>query len=1016
VCAATSRSKKRKVKHISDPGDPPYLEPSSPTHTRVELDSHADTCAFGPACLILQSSGDTVTVEPFSSSCNVVPDVEICSLAVAYDCPTLFHTYILIFHQVLYIPSMRVHLINPFQLRDQGIEVNEVPLLHLDPNAIETTSHSIVSRDHELHIPLSLKGTMSGFTCRMPTWEEVNDVDQVKVTHVHMTSSDDWKPHSTTHSRLEDSLRESTQRGFDLYTRGSRDLYPLSHHQERGQVGDVAATDGAVLADDPVLELLSMSMSLGGNAPGASLGVDTVRDELKDNVSCIQGTQAYTTSTSKLMSLRLEQQHSPALDVDRYAEALLEELGVTEDPFEGTESSTIGAVSSVPKRKGFINAEKLAKNWRIGLEAAKRTVEATTQLAVRDFSHTTGGRRLKPYAWMLRYPRLEVPTYTDTFFAKTKSLRGNTCCQIYATSFHFVRVFPMARKKDAPDTLDDFFKQVGVPSVMIPDNAGELTSKEFKRKCRKVQCKVHPIEPYTPNANLAESVIRELKRMFRHTMSSTGAPEVLWDYCMEWCALVRSHTALNIHELNGQVPATRMTGDTVDISFLAEFGFYDWVWFITPQGDARLEETGTNSDSMSRKQLGRYLGPSINVGDAMCGSVFTHKATTLERTSIFPLSVEDLNSDVVKKTKQVFMNVLTEKLKDRVKALAEGKPPVSPEILEAQSEPWNDDEIPELVPYEEHHPNELGWDLPQDKPPLPEIAEADDYNLNTYVSAKVKLPRDGHTFATGRVVRRARDEFGELIGKSNDSPLLDSSVYEVEFEDGTVERYTANIIAEHIYSQIDNDGYSREVLDEIIDHKMDSTALPPDVASKAETTKGWWLLLRLKDQSTQWHKLKDLKESNPVEVAQYAVRNNLQDEPAFKWWVPYILRKTKRILKAMKKRYFRTHQKFGIELPKTIERALEIDRETGTTFWADAIKKEMGTVMKDCFQFLEHGVKPPPGHSFIGVHMVFDVKQGSLQRKARLVADGNRTEVTDVPTYASVVSSCCSQWIEHSWS
>ncbi len=76
-------------------------------------------------------------------------------------------------------------------------------------------------------------------------------------------------------------------------------------------------------------------------------------------------------------------------------------------------------------------------------------------------------------------------------------------------------------------------------------------------------------------------------------------------------------------------------------------------------------------------------------------------------------------------------------------------------------------------------------------------------------------------------------------------------------------------------------------------------------------------------------KLKDLKESNHVELAEYAKGNELQFEPAFKWWVPHTLRRRDRILKAMKKRYHRTSQKFGIELPKTVKRALEIDEETG---------------------------------------------------------------------------------------
>ena len=90
---------------------------------------------------------------------------------------------------------------------------------------------------------------------------------------------------------------------------------------------------------------------------------------------------------------------------------------------------------------------------------------------------------------------------------------------------------------------------------------------------------MYQIEVDTQNANLAETAIRELKKHYRRVMMETNAPEVVWDYCLEWCALIRSHTALNIRSLDGQVPATKITGDTRDISHLAEFGFWDWAWF-----------------------------------------------------------------------------------------------------------------------------------------------------------------------------------------------------------------------------------------------------------------------------------------------------------------------------------------------------------------------------------------------------------------------------------------------------
>ena len=120
--------------------------------------------------------------------------------------------------------------------------------------------------------------------------------------------------------------------------------------------------------------------------------------------------------------------------------------------------------------------------------------------------------------------------------------------------------------------------------------------------------------------------------------------------------------------------------------------------------------------------------------------------------------------------------------------------------------------------------------IPEESPcPLPELAEADaeDFDFNSYIAAKVKLPVGGHTFANGQVVGRARDECGELIGKSHSNPMLDTSVYEVRFEDGAVERCSANIIAEGIYSQVDKEGTTLTYLEEIVGHKSD-----PDAAKR----------------------------------------------------------------------------------------------------------------------------------------------------------------------------------------
>jgi hypothetical protein len=52
---------------------------------------------------------------------------------------------------------------------------------------------------------------------------------------------------------------------------------------------------------------------------------------------------------------------------------------------------------------------------------------------------------------------------------------------------------------------------------------------------------------------------------------------------------------------------------------------------------------------------------------------------------------------------------------------------------------------------------------------------------------------------------------------------------------------------------------------------------------------------------------------------------------------------------------------------------LEIDRKTGTTYWYDAIQKEMRNNAV-AFEFLQLGDTIPIGYTKITLHMVFDIK------------------------------------------
>ena len=281
---------------------------------------------------------------------------------------------------------------------------------------------------------------------------------------------------------------------------------------------------------------------------------------------------------------------------------------------------------------------------------------------------------------------------------------------------------------------------------------------------------------------------------------------------------------------------------------------------------------------------------------------------------------------------------------------------------------------------------------------------------DNYVGAIVTLPIEGDQ-RSGKVTQWARDQDGNLIGTSNRVPILDTRLYEVEFPDCRIAEFSVNAITEHMYAQCDPDGNQYLLLDAIIDHQRDSTAVVNvdryitvnGRQHHRKTTISWKLCVLWKDGTSTWECLVDLKESYPIDVTQYAIDNGIDNEPAFSWWVPYVTKKKERILVAGNRRYHKTTHKFGFEIPKTIKRALEIDHETKTTLWRDVIQKKMQNV-RIAFKTLDDNDKIPPGYQWMQCHMIFTVKMDGFIRKVWLVAGGHMTDAPAVMTYASVVS------------
>eukprot|EP00956_Cyclotella_meneghiniana_P018312 scaffold30420_cov55-Cyclotella_meneghiniana.AAC.1 len=637
------------------------------------------------------------------------------------------------------------------------------------------------------------------------------------------------------------------------------------------------------------------------------------------------------------------------------------------------------------KRRGAVDYVALANQWQIPLEKARNTVKCTTQLGVRTVLHPTLSRRFRTNDRMLRYRRMPCNLYTDTMFApKVVSARGYIMAQIFASDFGWSRSYPMKKKSEAHDALSLLFAREGCSPKMISDGVKEMKLGEFARKCKEAGCLLQCTEPYSPWSNTAEREIRELKKGAARKLTCSGAPARLWCFALELESYVRSNTAHDIYKLDGHVPETVVSGETADISPFCEFGFWEWVMY-------RDKGVAFPNDKLV---LGKCLGPSIDVGLAMTQRIMTAKGDVVDRSTVRSLTPEEKVNPVLRAEQGQFLQQITDRWGAPTEAFELG-----PDFLNLLPDPENYD------PWED-----------DDGPSFPELndeLEAAEAAGDFYVNAEVVLPvANGEERAT--VIRRKRDSDGRPIGVANKNPALDTRLYEVCFPDGRTEALAANVIAESLYSQCDPDGNEFVLLDSILDYRRHDGAISKSNQVRVvdgkkivrRSTCGWELCCSWKDGSTSWQSLSELKESHPVQVAEFAFAAQIADEPAFNWWVGWVLKKRDRIISAVKfrsSRYHKRSHKYGIEVPKTVEDAYAIDKATGTTFWADAMAKEMKNV-RVAFDVLPDGSDPPPDHQYIRCHMIFDVKMEDFCRKARLVAGGHMTKAPATLTYASVVS------------
>ena len=968
----------------------------------TELDSHANMSVIGKHALIISDSGSTAQVNSFAKEAGGISEVPIVDAVCAYDCPKTGQVYFLVMRNGLSVPSNEHNLVPPFLMREAGLIVNDKPKIHCqDPSAED---HTIYDKEHDLRIPLQLDGIFSYFPTRSLTQDELEFAEDYPVVLLS-PDSPSWDPYNESYAKNEASFTDH---------RGEM-LYPVPKNHELISQSDISGASANIerssspTAVEEFDEAERINAVISSSVLGKHSGepsrdevlnfkADPIRAQVSD-ASCVFDPQVFQASVDA------------AIAKSKFSEA----IGATMVNDEGCElfeavEKAFQASATAGKSRG-VSPELLSKVFRIDHDTAKRTLEVTTQLNKRD-AHTSLSRTFGTNDRMLRYPRIDSIFFMDTFYCtkKAKSTRGNIAMQLFVSDKGFVYVVPMKMESEIPQALKMFAKEVGVPTHLVADPARAQKSAKVVEFLHKIGTTLRLLEESTQWANRAELYIGLIKEAVRKDIRESHSPLVLWDYCAELRARMFNVTAKNLFQLQGQTPHMVTFGTEPDISNICQYKWYEWVYF----------RDGSQSFPFMKEVLGRYLGPAKNEGNEMTMWILKMNGQVVPRTGLRKLTPREEHDPVEVKKREAFDANIHLKLGNSF-SLPPSLETVTEEVMEEDAT-YDYDTVhfhtdpgdPVMSWYEEGSPDEM----PQI---FPEADSAKDANGNpittnsiadVLINMEVLLPQGEEKAQLARVVRRSLDSNGRHIGKYDDNPILNTAVYDLEFPDGTIKEYGANIIAENILNSIDQDGYHSQMLEGILDHEKDiKVAVPKSrkfVTTKAgnralvKSTAGWKFKIKWKDSSTEWVPLKLLKESNPIEVAEYVRARGLEDEPAFAWWIPYTLKKRDRIIAAVNSRVRKSTHKYGIEIPNSVQDAIRIDRDNKDTFWQDAINKEMRNV-GIAFKILENSEHVPPGYRKSSGHLVFDVKM-DFTRKARWVKDGHRTPDPETSSYAGVVS------------
>ena len=607
-----------------------------------------------------------------------------------------------------------------------------------------------------------------------------------------------------------------------------------------------------------------------------------------------------------------------------------------------------------------IDFEKLRPcfGW-LGNRIIRKTLENTTQLA-----KCTVRFPLRHH-FKSRFPALNVrrrsePVATDTFYSDVPAFQSKVKhAQVFVGRHtQLTDIEPMKHKSDFTKALENNIRKRGAMDLLISDRAKEEISKTAGELTRLYRIAVYQSEPHHQHQNFAENRMGTLKDMTNRILDRSGMASMFWLLCLIYVSgllNVLAHKGLNY-----KTPLEKAEGITPDVSMYMQFHFGQKVYYSV-----------NNTFPATTEKTGRWVGIAENVGDALTWQILTDDTNQIiMRSAVRPVDENNLNN----------------RLRDGFGLEDDDdEPREEADIAGDDKDTTNynakiDRVIKSKVPY---HPDK------QVKGPS--------LDADAIVGRSLLLKKNKHgTRYRAKIIKKIVE--------------MENNAEKIKFLASVPENDQESILEYHELMELVEDQWGNE------DSAATLWSFRKITGHEGPLKKGhpsflgslYNVLVEWEDGSITSEPLKIFAKDDFASCADYAKKNNLCYTDGWKQFrkMAYNVKMLRRQLNQAKLRSYNDEEKymFGVLIPKTYRRALELDKENGNTYWADASKKEIEQLMEyKSYKDIGRNKNAPPEHQMIRCHMIFACKHDG-RRKARYVAGGHMTDPPLHSVYSGVVS------------